>query len=149
MTPDELVTVQRTWAGLERRRSGLHEALTRRFATASPTATPPSDRADWLLDAADALVGLLAAPSRLATQARALGATWPDPCTAPSFAVEGQAWLDAAGECLPTWSSEAADAWRQAWLLLSDVLAIEALSPFGDRPVAEPLPSPDPTKGPS
>ena len=52
--------------------------------------------------------------------------------TAPSFAVEGAAWLAAAADCCPAWCDADAAAWRQAWLLLSDVLAVEALSPFAD-----------------
>ena len=62
--------------------------------------------------------------------ARALGETWPDPLVAPCFATEGRAWLGAAAECQPSWSPSFETAWRQAWLLLSDVLAAESLSPF-------------------
>ena len=92
----------------------------------------PGLRAEWLLCAVEALVGLLSAPSRLAACARDVGKTWPDPCTAPSFGVEGRAWMGAARECLAGWSDRTEAAWCQAWLLLSEVLAAEALSPFCD-----------------
>lgn len=131
MTPDELITVQRSWSRLLGDRPALLAALTERFAAASGT-IEPADRARWLLAAADELVELLPAPSRLATQARAIGATWPDPLTAPSYATEGRAWLAAAADRDPRWSDEEALAWKGAWLLLSDVLAAEALSPFVD-----------------
>jgi hypothetical protein len=91
-------------------------------------------RAGWLLSAVEDLVGLLPAPSRLAARARELGDTWPDPLNAPSFGVEGIAWMQAADDCLPTWTARTEAAWRQAWLLLSEVLAAETLSPFSDRP---------------
>jgi len=133
VTPDDLRTVQRSWAQLRLGRAQLVGVLTDRFAlVASPI--PPEIHAAWLVDAVDELVGLLAAPSQLATQARRLGATWPDPLTAPSFGVEGQAWLAAADECLGDWSERTAEAWKEAWFLLSDVLATEALSPFVDQP---------------
>ena len=103
VTPDYLRTVQRSWAQLRVGRAQLVGVLTHRFAlVASPI--PPRVHAAWLVDAVDELVGVLAAPSRLETQARRLGATWPDPLTAPSFRVEGQAWLAAADECLGDWS---------------------------------------------
>jgi hypothetical protein len=115
-------------------RAPLLTALTLRFDAVEHSMVEAGRRAKWLLDAVEELVGLLATPSRLADHARSLGQTWPDPLTAPSFSVEGRAWLDAASECLPTWSSTTEAAWRQAWLLLSDVLAVEALSPFTARP---------------
>ena len=132
MTPDDLLTVQRSWTQLRRRRAELVVALAHRFAAVTGSPIPPSVHATWLCAAVDELVGLLGAPSRLAAQARRLGATWPDPQSAPSFAVEGRAWLAAADECLADWTDETAAAWREAWFLLSDVLATEALSPFVD-----------------
>jgi hypothetical protein len=90
------------------------------------------ERARWLLSAVEQLVDLLPAPSLLADRARDLGATWPDPCTAPCFAIEGSAWMGAARDCAPTWTESTEAAWRQAWFLLSDVLAAETLSPFTD-----------------
>jgi hypothetical protein len=41
--------------------------------------------------------------------------------------------MGAARACLPTWTDRTEVAWCQAWLLLSDVLAAEALSPFSDE----------------
>jgi hypothetical protein len=133
VTPDDLLFVQRSWARLRAQRVALVAALARRFGAVDGSPIAASDHAEWLYGAVDELVDLLATPSRLAGHARAVGATWPDPCTAPSFEVEGRAWLAAADECLPVWSDRTAAAWKEAWFLLSDVLAAEALSPFGDR----------------
>jgi hypothetical protein len=134
MTPEDLFVVDVSWSHLRRERQPLLAGLTQRFEALDPSPIPAAVRAVWLVDAVEELVVLLSTPSRLAAQARLLGETWPDPCSAPSFAVEGQAWMDAARECLATWTDSTDDAWRQAWLLLSDVLAVEALSPFGDAP---------------
>jgi hypothetical protein len=130
VTLDHVRTVERSWASLRRSQGALLEALARRFAVAPPSPIAPDVRARWMVAATAELVGLLRAPSQLADRARAVGDTWPDPRTAPCFAVEGRAWLDAAADCLPTWSAETEAAWRQAWLLLSEVLAAETLSPF-------------------
>ena len=133
VTPDDLVTVERSWCELRAQRGPLLAALARRFEDAAPSPDAAEVRAEWLLAAVEELVGLLTAPSRLATRARDIGETWPDPLTAPCFGVEGRAWMGAARECLPTWTDRAEAAWCQAWLLLSDVLAAEALSPFCDN----------------
>ena len=139
MTPEDVAAVQRSWAELCRRRPALDDALARQFERIElperpelpeHCTIPAAERAEWLLRAVAELVDLLQAPSRLADRARALGESWPDPCIAPSFATEGRAWLAAAAECQPSWSPIVETAWRQAWLLLSDVLAAEALSPF-------------------
>jgi hypothetical protein len=82
--------------------------------------------------AVDELVGLLPVPSVLAARARDLGTSWPEPLTAPCYAVDGRAWMAAAAACSPSWTEATASAWRQAWLLLSDELAAETLSPFVD-----------------
>ncbi len=132
MTPEDLVAVERSWAELRSHRAPLLAALTRRFEATVGSPTAAGLRAAWLLGAVEELVGLLTAPSRLAIRARDIGESWPDPCTAPSFGVEGRAWMGAARECLPTWTDRAEAAWCQAWLLLSDVLAAEALSPFAN-----------------
>ena len=140
MTPEDLDIVEQSWSALRGRRAAILLALTRRFdATAPFDATVPSSieaahRAEWLFCAVEELVELLSVPSRLADRARDLGETWPDPLTAPSYAVEGRAWMGAAGDCLATWSDRTAAAWRHAWLLLSEVLAAETLSPFADCP---------------
>ena len=98
-------------------------------------------RAAWLYSAVDELVALLASPSRLAERACDLGQSWPDASCAPCYAVEGRAFMSAAAELVPSWSDATDAAWRQAWLLLSDVLAAETLSPFADcwhrQPVTE------------
>ena len=134
MTPEDLSAVQRSWIEFLRVREPLLDALTRRFDPVAPTPIHAAARAEWLLSAVEDLVGLLSAPSRLAARARDLGATWPDPLTAPSFGIEGRAWMHAADECLAIWSPELEASWRQAWMLLSDVLAAETLSPFADDP---------------
>jgi hypothetical protein len=134
MTPDDLNAVQRSWSELRVRRVLLLAALARRFHGASSSPGGAAVRAGWLLAAVEELVGLLPCPSQLAERARDLGETWPDPLIAPSYAIDGRAWMGAARECLATWSERTEDAWRQAWLLLSDVLAAETLSPFTDRP---------------
>jgi hypothetical protein len=130
MTPDDLAAVHRSWAELRRTRLALQRALTRQYEQAPASPLPADERAEWLIYAVSVLVDLLPVPSRLADRARALGEAWPDPLVAPSFAIEGRAWLAAAAECQPCWSPAVETAWRQAWLLLSDVLAAESLSPF-------------------
>jgi len=132
MNADDVSTVQRTWSELRRRRTLLLEDLTCRLAVLSAGNISARLRASWLYSAVDELVDLLASPSRLAERARDLGATWPDPSTAPCYAVEGRAWMAAAAAVLPGWTDANDAAWRQAWLLLSDVLAAETLSPFAD-----------------
>jgi hypothetical protein len=141
VTPEDVRAVHGSWQELQRCRAALLDALTRCFEAAdvAPPAAPV--RAGWLLAAVEDLVGLLPAPSSLAARARELGPTWPEPRTAPCFPVEGVAWLVAARECLPSWTPADAAAWRQAWLLLAEVLAVEALSPFAD-PSASPAPAP-------
>ena len=133
MTPDDLAAVQRSWAELDRKRLALQRALTSQYELAAASPVPADERAEWLLYAVSVLVDLLPVPSRLAHRARTLGQTWPDPLVAPSFANEGRAWLGAAAQCQPSWTPSVETAWRQAWLLLSDVLAAEALSPFDTR----------------
>jgi len=134
VTPEDLHAVEVSWAECLLAREPLLDALARRFHAVSPTPVHAEQRARWLFSAVEALVGLLSAPSRLAARARDIGATWPDPLTAPSFGVEGRAWMQAADECLGIWSHELEASWRQAWMLLSDVLAAETLSPFADEP---------------
>ena len=132
MTPEDLSAVQRSWSEISRVRTAVHASLTRQFVTSACSSMEADDRARWLFTAVEDLIGLLSAPSRLASRARDLGTTWPDPCTAPSFAIDGRAWMCAADECVAIWSDELEASWCQAWLLLSDVLAAEALSPFTD-----------------
>jgi hypothetical protein len=140
MTPDDVSTVQRSWAELRRQDELLRGELTRRLAACDGCTSDPDVRAAWLYEAIGALVELLAAPTSLAERACELGKAWPDPLTAPSFMVDGRAWLQAARSCT-AWSDRIEAAWRQAWLLLSDALAEETLSPFSDgwQPRRQPL----------
>lgn len=133
MSPEDVAVVGRSWAELRLRRDDLVDQLTASFRAVVP-ADAAHARARWLTDAVTELVGLLAAPSQLGLRARRLAEAWPDPCSAPSFRIDGQAWMCAAREVSPAWTVRAERAWRQAWLLLSDVLAEESLSPFADPP---------------
>lgn len=133
MTPDDVRTVQQSWAELRRVRTSMITELTRRYdAAASPSSLLPDLRAAWLFVAVDELVDLLPAPSVLAGHARKLIGSWPEPLSAPCYAVDGSAFMAAAAACAPRWTPTAESAWRQAWLLLADELAAEALSPFAD-----------------
>lgn len=157
MSPEDLATVERSWAELRDRRDDLVEQLTHRYETIYETIHETIDetshgtidetsmmsnvRASWLVDAVAELVGLLSAPSRLGERARTLATTWPDSANAPSFRMDGRAWMDAAGATSSSWTERTERAWLHAWLLLSDVLAAEALSPFSDSsvgPASEP-----------
>ena len=130
MTPGDLATVDRSWIDLVERRGELLDALNAWF-TAAGVAMPAS-RAIWLVDAVARLVGVLSSPSVLAGRAPGLLACWPDPAARPSYAVDGRAWMAAARECVPSWSEDVEASWKQGWLLLSEVLAAETLSPFHD-----------------
>ena len=133
MTPDDVCTVQQSWVELRRVQASLITELIRHYdAAASPSSLLPDLRAAWLCVAVDELVDLLPAPSALAARARVLIESWPEPLSAPCFAVDGTAFMAAAAECAARWSSTTESAWRQAWLLLADELAAEALSPFAD-----------------
>jgi hypothetical protein len=133
MTPDHIAIVQASWSELDGRLRSMLPALAAAYDADPRSSLPAGTRAAWLIDAVDSLVDHLRSPSRLAARARRLASTWPDHRAAPSFAVDGQAWMAAAARALPTWSAEIEEAWRQAWLLLSESLAVEALSPFSDR----------------
>ena len=89
-----------------------------------------AERARWLVDAVDELVGLLRSPSKLEDRARRRSESWPVPETWPSFVIEGRALMRAARVLLPSWTEETETAWRHAWLLVSAVVEDEALSPF-------------------
>ncbi len=130
MTPDDLRTVTESWREFLRERDALQSALERQFLRTEPSPEAAMQRARWLFGAVEELVEFLPVPSRLEVHAREIAAAWPDPLSAPSYAVDGVAWMAAACECLPSWTELTATAWRQAWRLLSDVLAAETLSPF-------------------
>jgi hypothetical protein len=129
MSPEELAAVNRSWSDLRRRRPELLAHLEASFALVDHPDLAAT-RARWLVEAVSGLVGLLPAPSRLGDQARRLATRWPVPGTTPSFAVEGQAWMRAVRDVWLDWTDETERAWHHAWLLLSDVLAAESLSPF-------------------
>ena len=132
MTPDDVSTVQRSWAELRRHRVVLVSELARCFLDLDDSTIEPVIRAGWLCTAIEELVGLLSSPTSLAERACAMGRSFPDQLTAPSFVVDGRAWLNAASSCAGGWSDQTETAWRKAWLLLSDALAEETLSPFAD-----------------
>lgn len=142
MSPEDLATVADSWAQLRLRR----EELTDRLATSyvcNCSHEAAHRRASWLVGAVAELVDLLTAPSQLAIRARELAEHLPEPGSAPTFLLDGNAWMTAARETSPAWTDFTEHAWRQAWLLLSDVLANESLSPF-----AVSIPdSPDPQVG--
>jgi hypothetical protein len=135
MSPEDLSTVDHSWAELRDRQGELVAGLESTFRSIGETEAA-AGRARWLVYAVAELVDLLAAPSRLGERARLLADSWPLPGTAPTFAIEGQAWMRAAQEVSPSWTDGTEQAWRTAWLLLSDVLANETLSPFA-IPVAQ------------
>ena len=89
MRPEDITAVERSWIQLRRCQSAMLTGLAGRFEPLSSSDAAAALRAQWLVDATEALVGLLAVPSQLSDRARALGETWPDPLTAPSYAVEG------------------------------------------------------------
>ncbi len=132
MTPEDLTRVQSSWTNFVHARTRVLAVLAEWFEPVARPTFSAARRAEWLFEAVEELVDLLSAPSCLADHARRLAQTWPDPRRAPCFAIEGRAWMGAASACLAEWSPSLERAWRQAWLLLSDVLAAETLSPFCD-----------------
>ena len=132
MSPDDLAIVDRSWAELKSRLDELVASL----AVALPGCdlSQPDGRARWLIESVIELVGLLRAPSELAAAARRRAAMFPCEGSAPTFSVDGRAFLRAAASIGPSWSPRDDRAWRQAWLLLADVLAEQSLSPFADPP---------------
>lgn len=129
MCPEDLAAVVDSWAELQLRMNELTDLL----AAAYDAVLPPhvaQQRARWLVDAVAELVGLLAAPSQLAARARDVADTVPQPSSAPTFVLDGNAWMIAVHEVSAGWSDCLERSWRHAWLLLSEVLANESLSPF-------------------
>jgi hypothetical protein len=129
MSPEDLATVAESWAQLRLRRDHLADRLAASYIGAC-SQDAAQRRARWLVDAVAELVDLLTAPSQLAARAREVAEHLPEPGSAPTFLLDGNAWMTAARECSPAWTDFTEHAWRQAWLLLSDVLANESLSPF-------------------
>ena len=131
VSPDDLAAVNHSWHELGARRDELAARVAASFdALGAPTGAPAC--ADWLVHAVAELVGLLTAPSQLGPCARELACSWPATDRSPSFRIEGQAWMAAARDVAPGWDARVERAWRHAWLLLSEVLAEESLSPFAD-----------------
>jgi hypothetical protein len=133
MCPEDLTDVRESWTELRVRRGDLIDRLAVSYG-AVITPEVAQQRARWLVDAVAGLVDLLTTPSQLADRARELAQTMPAPCSAPTFFLDGNAWMSAAGDVCPTWTDRSEHAWRQAWMLLSDVLANESLSPFARPP---------------
>jgi hypothetical protein len=127
--PEDLAVVADSWAELQLRGEQLCARLAVSYrANLSPHAA--AQRAGWLVDAVAELVGVLTAPSQLAARARDVAATLPQPSSAPTFVLDGNAWMSAAREVSASWSDCREQAWRHAWLLLSEAIANESLSPF-------------------
>ena len=132
MTPDDLAAVNGSWHVLRRLRDPLVTELADSFGAVG-RADGAERRARWVVDAVAELVGLLAAPERARRAAHKLASTWPVDGAAPTFQVEGVAWMHAA-RAVPGMVGGTERAWLQAWLLLSDVIAEESLSPFATPP---------------
>ena len=137
MRPEDIATVERSVAELRQQGPALHDHLEASFRAAGVT-RDAARRARWLVSAVAELAALLAVPSRLEVRARDIAETVPDGDPAPTFGVDGRAWMRAARELCPAWSDRTEAAWHHAWLLLSNVLDNESLSPFADPP--EPAP---------
>lgn len=133
MRPEDITLVERSVAALCSQGSSLHDHLAASFRSAG-AAGDAAQRARWLAGAVAELAALLAVPSRLEVRARALAETVPQGVPAPTFDVEGRAWMRAARELCPEWSERTEAAWHHAWLLLSNVLDNGSLSPFADPP---------------
>jgi hypothetical protein len=131
--PEDIATVERSVAELCRQGPALHDHLEASFRAASATGDA-AHRARWLVNAVAELAALLAVPSRLEVCARGIAQTVPEGGPAPTFGVEGRAWMQAARDLCPNWSESTEAAWHHAWLLLSNVLDNESLSPFADPP---------------
>lgn len=127
MSPEDLELVRRSWGELAPERALLAERLA--DALAGVVHDDDADgRATCLVECVAELIDLLSAPSRLDERARLLGAGWAR--RPPTAAVDGCAWVAAAGAIDPTWNLSTAAAWHHAWLVLADVLADGAVSPF-------------------
>lgn len=133
MRPEDIATVERSVALLRAQGPALYDHLATSFRAVDATGDAAL-RARWLVSAIEELAGLLAVPSRLELRARGLAATVPDGLPAPTFQVEGRAWMSAARALCPGWSARSEEAWHHAWLLLSNVLDNDSLSPFADPP---------------
>ena len=129
MSPEELALVCESWTELHQCRREIVSSLGESYGAVLARQTA-DERARWLIDTVSELVSLLSAPSQLADRARELAQSLPGSETAPTFVLDGNAWMVAARETCGAWTESCEHAWRQAWLLLSDVVANESLSPF-------------------
>lgn len=144
MSPEDIAVVAESWAEIRFRRAALIDRLAESYRAGGCVKAVES-RAQWLVDAVGEVVDLLACPSQLADRARELAVARPDPGSAPTFLVDGNAWMISVSEVCPHWTNESDHAWRQAWLLLSEVLAVESLSPFARQPPGSPPGAPLPS----
>lgn len=129
MSPEELAQVSETWTEMQHRRGQIAASLGEMYSAVLAEAIA-TERARWLVNAVSELVTLLSSPSQLGDRARELAHSLPGADTAPTFVLDGSAWMIAARDACTTWTDSCEHAWRQAWLLLSDVLSNESLSPF-------------------
>jgi hypothetical protein len=134
VSPEELATVERSWSDLRGRKTELVEHLADSLDVVDGGGAEglTGARSRWLAGAVGELVGVLSSPSRLGARARELAQSWPVAGTMPCFAVEGRAWMGVVRDLGVTWNERIETAWHHAWLLLSEVLADEALSPFAE-----------------
>ena len=103
MCPEDLADIGESWAALRAHRGDLID----RLAVSYGAVVPPEaaeQRACWLVGAIAELIDLLATPSRLAAHARDLAQTSPAPGFVPTFLLDGNAWMSAAGDVCPTWT---------------------------------------------
>lgn len=133
MSPEELAQVCESWTELQHRRGQIVASLGEMYCSVLAEQVA-ADRARWLVDAVAELVTLLSSPSQLGDRARELAQRLPGADTAPTFVLDGSAWTIAARDACSIWTDSCEHAWHQAWLLLSDVLANESLSPFAGPP---------------
>jgi hypothetical protein len=135
MSPEQLALVCESWADLSTRGDSIADRLAQSYGAVVP-AEMAAQRARWLVHAVTELVGLLTSPSLLAGRARELAQSLPASDIALTFTLDGNAWMCAGRDLCPLWTEPCEQAWRGAWLLLSDVVANESLSPFAASPSA-------------
>jgi hypothetical protein len=93
-------------------------------------------RAARLVECVGELVELLDVPSQLDLPAQKFAGDWPGP--SPCAPEYGRAWIIAASAVAPDWTAADERAWHHAWLVLGDVLAGCARSPFADAGAGRP-----------
>jgi len=133
MSPEQLALVCESWADLRTRCDSITDRLAQSYSTVIEL-DQAGQRARWMVHAVTELVGLLTSPSLLADRARELAQSLPASAIALTFTLDGNAWMNAGRDVCPVWTESCEQAWRGAWLLLSDVVANESLSPFTATP---------------